>query len=440
MFSKNGLAVPMVKHSGFFYNLDEGFSSIASKRSLPQPEKTLLRQGVLKVMNTKDDKSVLYCFSDGLQDDLIVTVYEQMSKSGLHVYLKDKALFHQVFREAYEFISQFDTVVAKRIFVTFTGGATLSQHFLATLVQNTLKTKKLVNFGWNTWHWIPNNWMSCSRNSYIVKLDLAHGHVKSFETSFSTLNRFINQSGFIDINRKVRVRHGINSIDSWFNLHPEFQESKSRVEEILISKGGGYAYKFFQLKTTSSWLFIHYPAEVGSLNDEAAISRLLDSGNLNFLILHPRRNITLPDSDRNTSIEPLFPNEVTPRSTVTHRKPPTKTAPQGAGRSPATPSKLLPKFVLAESDTFKEQFAVIEQLNGGIFCTVLNKIAEIRDDLLHGRLTEKKIDQYYVYDLTSLGGGASGRGAWRLLITRKGNVLTFHCIADYHQNRWKIWS
>ncbi|WP_457968508.1 hypothetical protein M1D68_23210 [Pseudomonas sp. R4-84] len=62
------------------------------------------------------------------------------------------------------------------------------------------------------------------------------------------------------------------------------------------------------------------------------------------------------------------------------------------------------------------------------------KVMEIMDDLRAGRITTKKINRYYWYDMAQLGFGG-GRGAWRAAFERHGDTWTLQGFYDYHATR-----
>lgn len=64
------------------------------------------------------------------------------------------------------------------------------------------------------------------------------------------------------------------------------------------------------------------------------------------------------------------------------------------------------------------------------------KITAIMDDIRAGRVTTKKINGYYWYDMAQLEPGA-GRGTWRAAFERKGDTWEFGGFYDYHKGR--IW-
>jgi hypothetical protein len=82
MMQAKRLAVPKTDHKGYYRNVDDGFSDIANAKNMPTPEKTLLNSGRV---SGRDADHNLYCFSDGKANELIVTIYNQMAKTGCMV-------------------------------------------------------------------------------------------------------------------------------------------------------------------------------------------------------------------------------------------------------------------------------------------------------------------------------------------------------------------
>ncbi|UZE24249.1 hypothetical protein LOY67_02180 [Pseudomonas sp. B21-056] len=62
------------------------------------------------------------------------------------------------------------------------------------------------------------------------------------------------------------------------------------------------------------------------------------------------------------------------------------------------------------------------------------KVREITEDIRAGRVTTKRINRYYWYDLAQLAPG-SGRSAWRAAFERKGDTWILQGFYDYHVNR-----
>lgn len=68
------------------------------------------------------------------------------------------------------------------------------------------------------------------------------------------------------------------------------------------------------------------------------------------------------------------------------------------------------------------------------------KMASIMDDIRAGRVTSKRINGYYWYDMSQLSPG-SGRGAWRVAFERKGDTWELQGFYDYHTHRAAtVWS
>ncbi|WP_420234196.1 dermonecrotic toxin domain-containing protein [Pseudomonas sp. ABY48] len=62
------------------------------------------------------------------------------------------------------------------------------------------------------------------------------------------------------------------------------------------------------------------------------------------------------------------------------------------------------------------------------------KVLEIMDDIRAGRVTTKRINRYYWYDMANLAPGG-GRGVWRAAFERQGDTWTLEGFFDYHTNR-----
>ncbi|MDD2031836.1 dermonecrotic toxin domain-containing protein [Pseudomonas sp. 39167] len=106
-------------------------------------------------------------------------------------------------------------------------------------------------------------------------------------------------------------------------------------------------------------------------------------------------------------------------------KPAAATAPLAVAEGPVVADKFSTSTsLLAESqmsyDTFTE--------------AAKTKITEIMADIRAGRVTTKRINRYYWYDMAQLSPG-SGRGAWRAAFERKGDTWTLQGFYDYHVNR-----
>ena len=68
------------------------------------------------------------------------------------------------------------------------------------------------------------------------------------------------------------------------------------------------------------------------------------------------------------------------------------------------------------------------------------KMTSIMDDIRAGRVTSKRINGYYWYDMSQLDPG-SGRGAWRAAFERKGDTWELQGFYDYHTHRAAtVWS
>ncbi|WP_245143472.1 DUF6543 domain-containing protein [Pseudomonas sp. RGM2987] len=62
------------------------------------------------------------------------------------------------------------------------------------------------------------------------------------------------------------------------------------------------------------------------------------------------------------------------------------------------------------------------------------KVTQIMEDIRAGRVTTKRINRYYWYDLAQLAPGG-GRSAWRAAFERKGDTWILQGFYDYHVNR-----
>lgn len=441
MLSPHRLAPPIVKHSGYYSSINLGFSDLAATKNQVQPENTLIIVGSIKGKYNAGAANHIFCISDGHQEEIIVTVYDQLSKRGMIVYLRENEQLGSVFLEIKTFVKSFEEASVKRIFVTFTGGATLSSNPLASQVSAIFSGLKSVSMSWNTWHWLPNKWRLCCYNSWIVKLDLNNGNVKSFETPFSQVNRFVSQSGILTYSRALRKNKSNDFVDDWFRHHPQMLESKPRVTEVLKNNSQGYVITFVKPRPdVDSYVFMHYPNTLSEMDEEQIFS-LIGAGAINFVILYPAHKIVLPKGqERNADPEGPsgFQQDGGASSTTLQRKG-KRAAINIAATKPAVPARQqAPHFTIIESPTFKEQISILQSFKSGAFKATLSRIQSIYQDLQSGRLPEKTVGGFYVSDVSGLGG--TGRGAWRLLIERHGNTLTLNCIADYHQNRWKVWS
>lgn len=443
MLSPHRLSQPIIKHRGYFSSFRRGLSDIGVLKKFPQPENTLLYPGAMRGKYKSGLSDSVYGIGDGFENELIVTIYEQLSKRGVILYLKETVRIKGVLDDIVSFLASFDENAGKRIFVTFTGGATLSRNLLSSQVLNVIPPLDVVNVAWNIWHLLPNKWRFCCHTCWVVRLDLSSGNVSSFETSFSEMNWFVNQNDFLIKSRLLREQRSYAFIDDWFRRHPKISSSKSRVTELISNKTSGYCYTFLQpQKDIESYIFVYYPHSMTDFSEER-IGLLLDTKEVAFVILYPSNKIVLPKGPE-ISVGPEsvsgFQSEPSTSDTLTHRKGPRPAAntPAVQNRAPSTSIRPALHFTITESTTFKEQIAILQSIKSGMFQAALAKIESIRQDLQSGRLPEKTVAGYYVSDVTGLGG--TGRGAWRLLIERKGNVLNLYCIADYHQNRWRVWS
>jgi hypothetical protein len=95
----------------------------------------------------------------------------------------------------------------------------------------------------------------------------------------------------------------------------------------------------------------------------------------------------------------------------------------------AKPSTVIPEYTVTVSPLAEAQMSY-----DNFPAPARAKVSEIMDDLQAGRITTKKINRYYWYDMAQLAPGG-GRGAWRAAFERQGNTWTLQGFYDYHATR-----
>lgn len=106
------------------------------------------------------------------------------------------------------------------------------------------------------------------------------------------------------------------------------------------------------------------------------------------------------------------------------------------GTPPATTAPALPEPTPAP-DKFRVDISPLAeaQMSYANFPeTAQAKMLEIMDDIRAGRVTTKRINRYYWYDMARLAPGG-GRGAWRAAFERQGDTWTLQGFYDYHVNK-----
>lgn len=129
---------------------------------------------------------------------------------------------------------------------------------------------------------------------------------------------------------------------------------------------------------------------------------------------------------RNLSSYDAFDIEVVTQARtnrVTGTRPPT-TPPASAVPSPATDKFTVDTSPLADTQMSYDNFPE----------TARAKVVEIMDDIRAGRVTTKRINQYYWYDMARLVPGG-GRGLWRAAFERQGDTWTLQGFYNYHVNK-----
>lgn len=95
----------------------------------------------------------------------------------------------------------------------------------------------------------------------------------------------------------------------------------------------------------------------------------------------------------------------------------------------AKPSTVIPEYTVTVSPLADAQMSY-----DNFPAPARAKVSEIMDDLRAGRITTKKINRYYWYDMAQLAPGG-GRGAWRAAFERQGNTWILQGFYDYHATR-----
>ena len=107
----------------------------------------------------------------------------------------------------------------------------------------------------------------------------------------------------------------------------------------------------------------------------------------------------------------------------------TSTTP-AASEGPATDRFSINVSPLAEAQMAYDSFPEVARI----------KMTSIMDDIRAGRVTSKRINGYYWYDMSQLDPG-SGRGPWRAAFERKGDTWELQGFYDYHTHRAAtVWS
>lgn len=97
--------------------------------------------------------------------------------------------------------------------------------------------------------------------------------------------------------------------------------------------------------------------------------------------------------------------------------------------SPDTSSETKPRYTVAISPLAEAQMSYDNFPE-----SASAKVTEILNDIRAGRVTTKKINRYYWYDMSRLAPGG-GRGAWRAAFERQGDTWTLQGFYDYHATR-----
>lgn len=448
MMQAKRLAVPKTVHKGYYRNVGEGFADIANEKNMPAPEKTLLNVG--KVSGNDADHN-LYCFSDGRANELVVTIYNQIAKNGSLVYLSEKG--PDLSAKIHDFFKTLPTDQPSRIFVTLTGGDAFSISPLGRRVQEMLRPYPIYKLTWNTWSWLPHSRAICGSNSYIVKLDLRSGNVKSFATSFNQVKEFACRNDFLELNRKSHSERGKSWLKDWFGSNPEYTAFESRVMDLAQRDPAEYSFTFITPTPIDSGsekglvrIFLSYRKGEGLGN----IQQLFADPETAFVILKPGVEVELPHGEpvERPPVEqpPVYhPFEVNTLSSggVRRRKMKADKRVEKPTTEPSDVAKA--NFTVVESPIFAEQVALLSAFPPAEARLHKSHVENIKNDLKAGRLPSKSVGGFYVRDFPSLSRNR-GRGAWRVLIARRENELTLHAIADYHGHdgrkteNWVLWA
>ncbi|WP_039054857.1 hypothetical protein [Enterobacter sp. Bisph1] len=433
------MSVPKVKHFGFYFDIDSGFADIAGKKNLPVPAKTLLTKGAVYGTADETGNNNLYSFTDGFQDELIITLYEQLSGTGEMVYLHENN--PDFFTKRSKFLSKIDPIRPHRLFATFTGGNSLWASHAARFVGQQLKQYDFQSVVWNTWSWLPPRFSFCMLTSYVVRLDLKTGDVKSFKTNCGQVERFLLRNNFLEYNR-LAVRESRNCwLREWFDNNKEFSAFRKRALELSQKDPSRYTFKMLSaLDGDNSFLLLYYEKYRNFPHDIAIASDPYTE----FLILLPNTDYALPQGWEQNKLPAenkssfIFEQPTVEQPQRRHVKK------ESVTQVRVKPSAILlhyaeSPYTIQESEMFSAQRKLLINYCGKEAKETLARINSIVTDLAAGRLPRKSVEHYFVADLPTLSRN-KGRGAWRLLITRKGKVLTLYVIADYHNGIWKQWS
>ncbi len=107
----------------------------------------------------------------------------------------------------------------------------------------------------------------------------------------------------------------------------------------------------------------------------------------------------------------------------------TGTQPPAESPAPTVPLSAPDKFTVNTSPLAESQMAYDNFPEAA-----RTKVLEIMDDIRAGRVTTKKINRYYWYDMARLAPGG-GRGAWRAAFERQRDTWTLQGFFDYHANK-----
>ncbi|WP_039054855.1 hypothetical protein [Enterobacter sp. Bisph1] len=433
------MPVPKVKHFGFYSDIYRGFADIAGEKNMPEPAKTRLYKGVVSGTAGQSGNNNLYCITEGRQEELIVTFYEQLSGTGEMVYLYDKNA--PFFTANSKFLSKIDTDKPHRLFATFTGGNSLFASRAASFVREKLKPYTFQSVVWNSWSWLPQRFSFCMPKSYVIRLDLKTGDVRSFNTHHPQVERFLTRKEFLSDNR-LAVRTRLQFwLREWFEEHKEYLAYKDRAIELSQKDPARYTMKLLRaIGGDNSYLLLSYEKYRGFENDMAIAA----DDQTEFLILLPDAEYALPKG-REQEKSPVENKEAfifeKPTTTPLQRRKVKKiSVMQAPVRASAVPfHRTESVYTVEESQLFTLQRNLLTDYCGKEAKDTLSHIEVIKADLAAGRLPTKSVEHYLVADLPALS-RSKGRGAWRLLIIRNQKVLTLHIIADYHDGTWKQWS
>lgn len=430
------LSDPKVKHFGYYNNINLGFSSITERENMPKPEKTLLGTGFIAGKRDSTLYKKLYCLSDGMQEELVMTIYEQLSGVGWIFRFHEKT--PQAVRILAQVLNEINTETPQRFYATFTGGSAFCNSGLAQIIISLLKPFHFKSIAWNTWSWLPNNLALCGTNSYVVSLDLRAGNVKSFATSFHEVELFVNRNDFLEQNRNVTKESAVQLLKNWLSENPDLLHHKSRIMELAKKDPNVYSFNFLpRAGVENAYIMVSYEKN----RQYSDIKAMIANPRTEVLIMLPGKKCEFPVGVEKNSPPSLattqFLNEDLPSEPRIRHNVKKTVVPKRPERALAAPLQH-DEYVVDESQLFHAQLTVLSSLYGQEATQTLTRISAIKNDLVAGRLPTKSVEKYYVCDLPGLS-RSRGRGAWRLLITRQMNMLTLHAIADYHNGVWKQW-